>query len=96
MASLPANSRVLQGFEGRQGLRKKSRLHLFGDIEFLCGAPLGFKPFGDGAALGFDGVSDFVETDKRERIPVGILETGEHAAPNRRVLTGGGQGVRRS
>ena len=32
-------------------------------------------------------MGDLVETDQRERIAVEILEAGEDAAPNRRVLS---------
>ena len=62
---------------------------MFRDVELLGGAAFGFEPFGDGAALGFDGVRDFVEADEGKRIAVGIAESGEDAAPNRGMLFGG-------
>src|ERR1700733_14575859 len=33
-------------------------------------------------------MADVVESDQRERVPVDILETREHAAPHRRLLRG--------
>ena len=69
-------------------MRKKPGLHLLRDSEFLSSAAFGLDLLGNGPPLGLDGMRNLVETDKRERVAVGILETGEDAAPNRRVLRG--------
>jgi NADH-quinone oxidoreductase subunit B len=51
------------------------------------GAALGFLLFGDGAALRFHGVGEFVETDEREGVAVDIAEAGDDSAPDRRFFT---------
>src|SRR6266851_4759443 len=63
-ASLDAQASIFESFEGRHSLRKETRLHLLGDFKFLHGAAFGFQPPGEGAALRFDGVGYFIETDE--------------------------------
>ena len=63
-------------------MREKTALDFVGDFEFLDGAAFEFEFGGGGAALGFEGVSDFVEADQRESVAVGIAEAGGNAAPD--------------
>ena len=58
-----AGSGIFERFELRHGLRKESGMHLRGDGQFLGGAAFGFEFFRGDAALGFDGVGNFVEAD---------------------------------
>src|SRR5882724_12702096 len=75
-AGLDASSGVVQRFEGRELLREETRLDLFGNFQFLGGAAFGFAFFGEGAALGFERVRDFVEADETEGVSVDITEAG--------------------
>lgn len=88
MAGRETETGKFESFERRQSLGEEAGLHLLGDFEFLSSAALGFEFLGRGAALGFNGVSDFVETDEGERVAVGIFETGEDTAPDGRRLGG--------
>src|SRR6266852_3294796 len=86
-AGLDADAGVFEGLERRLGLREEAGLDLFGDFDFLGGAAFGLLFLGDGAAVGFDGVGHFVETDEAERIAVNIAEAGGNAAPDRRFFS---------
>jgi hypothetical protein len=61
-------------------------LYLLGDFDFLGRAPFAFELFSSGAALNFDGMSDFVEAGQREGIAVDIAESSEYTAPDRRSI----------
>jgi hypothetical protein len=63
-ASLDAQASIFEGFEWRLRLGEEPGLDLFGNFDFLRGAAFGFQPPGEGAALRFDGVGHFVETDE--------------------------------
>jgi hypothetical protein len=63
-------------------LGEKATLDFAGDFEFLGSAAIEFEFGGVGAALGFEGVSDFVEAHEREGIAVGISEARGDAAPD--------------
>ncbi len=54
---------IVERLNRRPDLRKKTALDFVRDFEFLDGATLEFEFGGGGAALGFEGVSDFVEAD---------------------------------
>ena|ERR1700739_1779129 len=88
VASLETEAGKFKRLEGWQSLRKKAGLHLLGNLELLRGAALGFQLFSDGTALRFDGMGDFIETDEREGVAIGIFETCKHAAPNGRGFRG--------
>jgi len=80
-------ARVVERGNGRANLRKKTALNFVGDFEFLGGAAFKFE-FGRGrAALGFEGVGNFVEADQRKRAAVGIAKARRDAAPDRVFLT---------
>jgi len=81
LAGLMANAGVVECSELGEILRKEAGLDLLGNIDFLGGALFSFEALLLGAALGFHGVSDFIEADKRENVAVGIAETAEDAAP---------------
>ncbi len=85
---LMARTSIFQGFQGRLGLRKKTSLHFFCDLQFVSRAAFRVQLFGDGAALRFDGVRNLVEADKRKGIAVEIFEAGEYAAPDRCLIFG--------
>jgi hypothetical protein len=68
--------------DGRTELGEKTTLDFVGDFEFLGGAAVEFDFGGGGAALSFEGVSDFVEADEGERVSVDIPEAGGDAAPD--------------
>jgi hypothetical protein len=57
-------------------------LDFVGDFEFLGGAAVEFEFGGSGAALGFEGVCDFVEADERKCVAVGIAEACGDASPD--------------
>ena len=86
LAGLVTNPGVFEGLERREGSRKETRLNLFGDFEFLGCAAFGFELGSDRAALGFDGVRDFVEADEGKGVAVRVFETCKDAAPDRRVI----------
>src|SRR5271168_616661 len=94
LAGLNAKTGVFEGIERGLGLGEEACLNFLGDGHFLCGAAIGFEAGGEGAALGFDGVGDFVEADKGEGIAVEVLEACEDAAPDGGVVRGGGVGGR--
>jgi hypothetical protein len=73
---------LVERLDRRTGLREKTALDFVGDFEFLGGAAFKFELGGDGAALGFESVGDFVETDQGESVAVGIAETSGDASPN--------------
>ena len=54
---------IVQRLDRRADLREKTALNFVGDFEFLGGAAVEFLFGGGGAALSFEGVSDFVEAD---------------------------------
>src|SRR5580693_7743978 len=88
-----ANARVFERAHTGKRLRKQAGLHLLGDFKLLCGTSFGFQAFGHSAALLFDRVRDFVETDKRKRVAVGIPKTAEDSAPNRRRMIAGSTSI---
>jgi hypothetical protein len=73
---------IVERLNWRADLRKKTALNFVGDFEFLDGATVEFEFCGSGAALGFEGVGDFVEADEGERVAVGIAEARGDAAPD--------------
>jgi len=73
---------IVERLNRRADLREKTALDFVGDFEFLDGAALEFEFGGGGAALGFEGVSDFVEADEGESVAVGIAEARGDAAPD--------------
>ena len=73
---------IVERLNRRANLGKKTALDFVGDFEFLGGAAVEFEFGGSGAALGFEGVCDFVEADERERVAVGIAEACGDTAPN--------------
>ena len=86
VAGREAVTRKFQSGDRWQRLREETRLDLFGDFEFLGGAAFGFEFFGEGPALRFNFVSDFIKADERERVAVRILEASERAAPDGGML----------
>jgi hypothetical protein len=74
---------IVQRLNWRANLRKKAALDFVGDFEFLGGAAFEFDFGGGGAALGFEGVGDFIEADQGEGVAVGIAEASGDAAPDR-------------
>ena len=74
---------IVERLNWRTDLREKTALDFVGDFEFLGGAAFEFEFGGGRAALGFEGVSDFVEADERKGVAVGIAEAGGDAAPDR-------------
>src|SRR5262249_10992729 len=77
---------ILERAQRRQPLWKESRLHLFGNFQVPRRAALRLPFFRSRTASCFDRSTHFVEAHERERIAVYILETGEHTAPDRRLL----------
>ena len=78
---------------------KKAGLDFLGDFQFLGGATFRFKFLGLRAALGFDGVGDFVEADERKNVAVNVAEASGDSPPDRgflaeeRRLNGGAHGA---
>jgi len=68
-------------------------LNLLGDFEFLGGTAFGLFTIGDGAALRFDRVSDFIKADKGERVAVGVPKAAEDGSPNWRSMIAGSGGL---
>jgi hypothetical protein len=62
-----------------QSLRKEPRLDSARDLQFVGSAPICFASFGRSPALRLYRTADFIETDQRERISVGVFEPGEGA-----------------
>ena len=87
MASLNTNAGIIEASQGWKCLWKKPRLHLFGNLEFVCCTAFGFQLLRGGAPLLFYRLRHLIETDQREGIPVDIFEAGEHSAPNRSLLS---------
>ena len=86
LASLNADARIVECFQGWKGLGEESGLHLLGDLQFLSGAAFGFKLLRCGAPLCLHRLGHFVEAHQREGIFVDILEAGKNSAPNRRLF----------
>ena len=63
-------------------LREKAALDFAGDFEFLGGTAVELEFGCGGAALGFEGVGDFVEADEEESVAVKIAEAGRDATPD--------------
>ena len=77
-----AAAAIVEGVDRRAQLGKKAALDFVGDFQFLGGAAFGFEFGGGGAALGLEGVRDFVEADEGEGVAVGVAEAGGDAAPD--------------
>jgi uncharacterized protein (TIGR03437 family) len=88
LASLKTDACVLECVTGRQCLREKPGLYHPCNLQFLGCADFGFQLLGDRAALRFQRPANVIETHQRKGVAVDILEAGEHAAPNRRLLDG--------
>src|ERR1700682_6393095 len=86
LASLKAEPRVVECFQGWEGLREESRLHLFGDLQLVRGTAFRFKLCRRRAPLRLHCLGHLVEAHQGERIPVDIFEAGKYSAPNRRLL----------
>ena len=83
LASLYANTCVLERAAGWQRLGKKPELYLPRDFQFLGSAAFGFQLFRCLSPLCFQGMTHLVEAHQGKYIPIDILEAGEHATPNR-------------
>ena len=81
-----AAAAIVERLDGWTELGEKAALDFVGDFEFLSGAAIEFDFGGSGAALGFEGVRDFVEADERERVAVGIAEASGDASPDGRFF----------
>src|SRR5207248_8136661 len=79
--------RHIEASQGWKCLWKKPRLHLFGNLEFVCCTAFGFQLLRGGAPLLVYRLRHLIETDQREGIPVDIFEAGEHSAPNRSLFS---------
>ena len=77
-----AVTRIVERLDGGTELGEKAALDFVGNFQFLGGAAFEFEFGGGGAALGFEGVSDFVEADEEEGVAVKIAEAGRDAAPD--------------
>jgi len=73
---------IVERLNWRADLRKKTALDFIGDFQFLDGAAFEFEFGGGGAALGFEGVGDFVKADEGKGVAVRIAEAGGDAAPD--------------
>ena len=73
---------IVERLNWRADLGEKTALDFVGDFEFLDGATVEFEFGGGGAALGFEGVGDFVEADEGEGVAIGVAEAGGDAAPD--------------
>ena len=76
---------IVERADGRTELREEAALDFVGDFEFLGGAAFGFEFGGGGAALGFEGVGDFVEADEGEGVAVDDHGSGRRRCPRRWV-----------
>src|SRR6202008_3828289 len=90
---LVADARVLERAQAGKCLWKQARLHLLCNFKFLRSAALGFLVFGGQSALHFDRVGDFVKTNKRKCVAVGIPKAAEDGSPNRRCMIVGSGGI---
>ena len=77
VTGLDAGSGVVEGFEGRQGLREEAGLDLAGDLKLLGGAAIGLDFFGRTATLLLDLAGKVVGADQFKTVAVDVLETGE-------------------
>ena len=93
LASLNTDARIVECFQGREGLGEESRLHLFGDLQFVSGAAFGFKFRRRSAPLRFHRLGHFIEAHQREGIPVDIFEAGKYSAPNRCCFPSSNEGA---
>src|SRR5579859_3734021 len=71
-----AAATIIERVDRGTELGKETALDFVGDFELLDGAAFGFEFGGGGAALGFQGVGDFVETNEIERVSVDVAKTG--------------------
>src|SRR5215831_15478383 len=85
LSSLQAETGIFERFHLRMHLRKKSSLHLLGDLNFLGGAAFGLTLPGQNLAFGLYPASEFVEPGKSERVPIRIFKAGVNAAPRRNL-----------
>jgi len=81
LASLNANTSIVECAKGRQRLGKEPCLHLFCNLEFLVGAAFRFQLLGNSAAFCFDLLAHFVTARKAEGVPVQIFKTGVDTTP---------------
>jgi hypothetical protein len=72
---LKANTGVIEPRDGRQRLRKQSRLHLLGDLQLLGGTALLFKPLGLRPPAFFYRSGYIVEARQDEEVAVYIFKT---------------------
>src|SRR5271166_714719 len=86
LVGLDAYPRVVECFQGREALWEESGLYLFGNLQFMSEAALGFQFRCLGPSLRFHGMGHFVEADQRKGIPIDVFEPGEYSAPDRRLL----------
>ena len=77
-----AAAAIVEGVDRWTRLRKEAALDFVGDFQFLGGAAFEIEFGGGGAALGFEGVGDFVEADEGESVAIGIAEASGDAAPD--------------
>jgi len=78
---------IVESVDRGTQLGKKTALDFVGDFELLGGAAFEFEFGGGGAALGFQGVSDFVEADQGEGVAVNVAEASGDAAPDGRFFS---------
>jgi hypothetical protein len=73
---------IVERLNWRTDLGKKTALDFVGDFEFLSRTPFEFELGGGSAALGFEGVGNFIEADQGEGVAIGIAEACGDAAPD--------------
>src|SRR5262249_57676275 len=69
LAGLDANTGVVETPQGRHSLREEPELDLFGDLEFVRGAALGFQFFRGRTTLRLDRPPYFVTPHQRTAVP---------------------------
>src|SRR5262252_5270266 len=80
LSRLQAPPCVVKSVESRQALREEVGLHLSRYLQLLSNTALGLSLFGEGAALRFNRLGQFIEAYQRKRVAIDVLETSEDAA----------------
>src|SRR5271170_7069281 len=76
VASLDADTGVVEGLERGECLGEEAGLDLSRDLELLCGAAFGLDFFNRGEALALDLAGDLVGAEEFEGVAVNVVEAG--------------------
>ncbi len=81
-----AGAGVVERLQRGPGLGEEPGLDLPRNRQLVNGAALGFELLGHGAAPRLHGMSDLVEADEGEGVPIDVAEARGNAAPHRGLV----------